>query len=648
MFAAKNRPIIHSENVIEEAQKILLKYWGHSTFRPGQEAIINHVLKNEDVLALLPTGGGKSVCFQVPAIHRGGLCLVISPLIALMRDQIENLKSRGLKAAKIVSGMSHREVELTLDNCQFGGTQFLYISPERLQSDDFVTRLKLLPVKTIAVDEAHCISQWGYDFRPAYLQVAVIRDFFPDVPVIALTATATKSVRKDIAAKLHLRGFTIIQSFVRANLSYVVAYEEDKYARLLKLCQNVPGSGIVYVSTRRRTAEIADFLKRNHISAAHFHAGLNIHVKEKTQETWKNNGVRIIVATNAFGMGIDKPDVRFVAHMDVPGEPESYFQEAGRAGRDGTRSYAAIFHNAEDLKKLSRRAEERYPPVEFIQKIYRYTCNHFQIAYGSGDDCVFDFDFREFVGKYEVRATDALHALKMLEAANYIALNESFSDGARIHIEVGKSMLYDFQVRNPRLDPLIKLLLRSYEGLFDHATRIDLRLLASRSNTTVAEIENALQELDQKEIVRYFPSSDSPKITFVQNRVQDDKIHLDRSVYQDRKKLAVMRAKWMEQYLTADACRSQLLLSYFSEKKSDACGICDHCISQKKKDLTDIEFEQIRQQIDSIVRDNPLTISDLVSQLNNVEEAKLLRAIRWKIDAGEIRTNDNEELEVAG
>lgn len=633
--------------MLEEAKAILEKHWGHTAFRPGQEAIIRLVLEGSDVLALLPTGGGKSVCFQIPGIQRGGLCLVISPLIALMQDQIENLKSRGLKAAKIVSGMSRREIEMTLDNCQFGGTQFLYISPERLQSADFVTRLRLLKVNTIAVDEAHCVSQWGYDFRPAYLQISTIREFFPKIPMIALTATATKAVRKDITDKLALKGGnTIIQSFARANLSYVVAFEEDKYDRLLKLCRNVPGSAIVYVGTRRRTVEIADFLKKNGLSAEHFHAGLNARVKTKVQEQWKNNGIRIIVSTNAFGMGIDKPDVRFVAHMDIPGEPEAYFQEAGRAGRDGLKSYAAIFHNNEDLEKLIKRAEERYPSIDFIQKTYKHICNHFQIAFGTGEDTVHDFDFREFVGKYDVTATDALYAIKMLEIGDYITLNESFNDGARIHISIGKSILYDFQVRNPRLDPMIKLLLRSYEGMFDHAVRVDLRQLARRFNISEIDVSKMLVELDQKEIIQYFPYSDKPKITFIQNRVQDDKIYLDRSVYQDRKKLAMMRAKWMKQYLEAKKCRSQLLLSYFSEKESDACGICDYCIEQRKADLTDADLELIAGKIKSLLTDNPLTISDLIKSLAPLNPDKVIRTIRWKMDNGEIRTNEVEKLEI--
>jgi len=633
--------------VLEKAKQILETNWGHSDFRPGQEEIIRLVLESRDVLALLPTGGGKSICFQIPGIQRGGLCLVISPLIALMRDQIENLKTRGIKASKIVSGMSRREIEMTLDNCQFGGTQFLYISPERLQSVDFVTRLKLLKVNTIAVDEAHCVSQWGYDFRPAYLRISSLREYFPKAPIIALTATATKAVRKDIVEKLELKGGqTIVQSFVRPNLSYVVAFEEDKYARLLKLCQNVPGSGIVYVSTRKRTLLIADFLKKNGVSAEHFHAGLNARVKAKTQELWKNNGVRIMVSTNAFGMGIDKPDVRFVAHMDVPGEPESYFQEAGRAGRDGLKSYAAIFHNNEDLDKLNTRAEERYPPIDLIKKTYRLICNHFQIAYGTGEDSVYDFDFREFVGKYDVTATEALFAIKMLETGNYLTLNESFNDGARIHVNVDKSTLYDFQVRNRRLDPMIKLLLRSYEGVFDHATRIDIRQIAGRTSLSVLEVEKQLIELDQKEILQYFPSSDKPKMNFVQNRVQDDRIHLDRSVYQDRKKLAVMRAKWMEQYLQASKCRSQLLLAYFSEKESEACGICDYCISQRKKAITDEEFENIANAVAQTIKDNPLTINEIKEALSELDQDKLIQAIAWKLDSGQFVINKEEKLDL--
>src|SRR6201996_9595494 len=467
-------------------QEILKTYWNHDSFRPMQEDIIQSVLLGHDTLALLPTGGGKSVCFQVPALAKEGICIVVSPLIALMKDQVENLKEKGIEAVAIVSGMSKREVDLALDNCIYSPVKFLYLSPERLLSELVRERIRYMKVNLIAVDEAHCISQWGYDFRPPYLHIADLRDIHPEVPVLALTATATEDVREDIQQKLRFKNGVIYKkSFARKSISYVVQNEENKFRKLLDIARGVKGSGIVYVRSRKECAEIAKFYNDNGIRADYYHAGLTPDERSKKQESWKTNQTRIMVATNAFGMGIDKPDVRFVIHKDLPESLEAYYQEAGRAGRDEQKAYAVLLYNQSDRFKLERKFELAFPTIDEIKKVYHNLGNYFQLAYDAGGGISFDLDIGDFCSRYKLDPIKTLNALKFLEQDEYLAFSESVFLPSRFRFEVFNEQLYNFQIQNPGWDPFIKTLLRSYGGAFENYVRLKEFDVSRRGNLSV-------------------------------------------------------------------------------------------------------------------------------------------------------------------
>lgn len=628
-------------------KNILVKYWGHSAFRPLQEDIINSVLEGRDTLALLPTGGGKSICFQVPALAREGLCIVITPLIALMQDQVENLKKKNINAVAIYSGMHRNQIELALDNCMFGDVKFLYLSPERLETEKFRAVLTRLKVNFIAVDEAHCISQWGYDFRPPYLRIAAIREFLPDAPVLALTATATPEVVFDIQEKLGFKQENVFQkSFERKNLTYVVQFEEDKLGRLLRVCNRIKGTGIVYVRNRRRTKEISEFLNSRKVSADFYHAGLDAATRDKRQKAWMDGQTRVMVSTNAFGMGIDKPNVRFVVHMDLPDSLEAYFQEAGRGGRDGNQSWAVMLYEKADIIDLKHNHALSYPALDVIKKAYHALGNYFQLATGSGKDRSFDFELTEFCNQFKLNPVVTFNALKFLEKEGYIMLSEDVGSPSLVNIKTKKENLYRFQVENPALDPFIKLLLRSYSGLFTTFSRISEAEIARRMPMPLNDVIKTLHKLNQLGLITYVPRKEKPQLLFLTERLDISSLQISRQHYQDRMQAAEKRMNSVIRYVSStDQCRSQLLLSYFGEKESQRCGKCDVCIERNKLELSEFEFKKVAEQIEPLISEQALTIEEIIPGIKGLNEDKILKAFRWLLDNDKITaTGDNKFL----
>lgn len=619
-------------------QQILTKYWGHTHFRDLQEDIINSVLEGKDTLALLPTGGGKSICFQVPAMAKEGICLVVSPLIALMKDQVENLKRKEIKAMAITSVMHKNEIDIAFDNCIYGNFKFLYISPERLISDLARVRIKKMNVSLIAVDEAHCISQWGYNFRPSYLNINKIRELHPAAPVLALTATATPEVVKDIQQKLNFKNSTVFQkSYERKNLAYIVLNEEDKHSRLIRILNKVKGSGIVYVRNRRKTKEIAEFLKRNKISSDYYHAGLNPQKREKIQENWTNNKTRIIVSTNAFGMGIDKPDVRIVVHLDLPECIEEYFQEAGRAGRDQKKSYAVLLFNEADRIKLETNVAKSFPSPEDIKRVYQSLANYFQVSAESGEGSSYHFDLAAFCNTYALEATMVFNSLKFLEKENYIAVSDTLDQPSRTHFTVNKEELYTFQVVHPNYDEFIKLMLRSYSGMFNDYVTIRESELAKRLNTGKKQVEDMLLYLEKVKIISYIKQSSLPRITYTRSRMNAKDVSVSKENYFFQKERAIQKMKAIIHYAaSANKCRSQLLLSYFGETDTYRCGICDVCLERNKLELNDIEFKNIYDQIKESLKKEGLTLAEIVASVQNSREDKTIKVVQW--------LSDNEKL----
>ncbi len=619
---------------------ILKQYWGFDSFRPLQEDIIDAVLENKDTMALLPTGGGKSLCFQVPALVKEGICLVISPFIALMKDQVENLKAKGIEAVAIYAGMGKREIDILLDNCIYGKIKFLYLSPERLLSEIVKERISYMKVNLIAVDEAHCISQWGYDFRPPYLQISSLRLIHPHVPIIALTATATQFVRNDIVDKLELTAPQVfVQSFARKNLCYVVFDLEDKYKKLIDVARNVRGCGIVYVRNRRETAEVAFFLQRNKISADFYHAGLPRDDRSKKQEDWKNNKTRVIVATNAFGMGIDKPDVRFVVHLDLPESLEAYYQEAGRAGRDGNRAFAVLLANKADHLSLQRKYIENFPTVEDIRKTYHYLGSYYQLAYGVGEGLSFPFDLADFCKKFNLSVLKTIAALKFLEHDGYLTLSENIFLQSRVLVVVNNEDLYRFQIENAGFDPLIKTILRSYGGAFDQYVKVVEADLAQRLGVSYNTVVAMLKRLQDLEIISYLPQTDQPQLQFILPRA--DQLHMDIDVkyIELRKKIQEDQINAVLAYSVSDTCRSIQLLAYFDEPMAAKCGACDICLAEKKAQDAAELTEKIDFEIATALQTATFTLSDLVNALKTGSEGEKLDRIRELLDAGKIKTD---------
>lgn len=573
---------------MEKALDILHRYWGYNQFRPLQEDIISSIVSGTDTLALLPTGGGKSICFQVPALMKEGLCLVITPLIALMKDQVQHLRQLGIKAEAIYTGILHQELDVIFDNCQFGNYKFLYISPERLQSAEFLRRFKQLPVSMITVDEAHCISQWGYDFRPAYLKINSIREFFPNAPVLALTATATQEVVKDIQVRLTVKGtkpnWNIFQkSFVRENLVYVVRRTEDKLAQMLNILSKVNGSSIIYVRNRQKTKETADYLLKEGISATHFHAGISNQEKDKKQEQWKSGQIRVMVATNAFGMGIDKPDVRTVIHLDLPDSIEAYFQEAGRAGRDLQKAYAVLLYNPSDKTKLKKRITDNYPSTDFILKVYEAAGDWLEVGIGSGLDHTFAFPIDIFCKDKHLPILPTYSALQILSLAGYVNYIEETETNPRVQFITEKDQLYSTPLTTLQ-EKIVHALLRSYTGIFADTVFINENRLAQDLNIMPKRLVDELITLSRQRIIKFIPRLRTPYLNYPLERQPLQYIKITDDIYKNRQERYVDRLKAILEYAEQDQfCRSQLLVSYFGETKSECCGQCDVCLKKKAK-----------------------------------------------------------------
>ena len=622
------------------AIEILQKYWGYPAFRPLQQEIITATLDGKDSLALLPTGGGKSICFQVPALVKEGICIVVSPLIALMKDQVENLKAKGIEAIAIYAGMGKREIDILLDNCIYGKIKFLYLSPERLLSDLVRTRISYMNVNLIAVDEAHCISQWGYDFRPPYQQIAKLREILPDVPVLALTATATAFVRQDIVEKLEMKDPQVfVKSFARDNLSYVVFNKEDKYKKLIEICNNVKGTGLVYVRNRRETAEVANFLIRNQIKADFYHAGLERDSRFKKQEDWKQNKTRIMVATNAFGMGIDKADVRFVVHLDLPESLEAYYQEAGRAGRDEKKSYAVLLANQADVEGLESRYIDSFPSPDEIRKIYHYLGNYFQLAFGAGEGLTFTFDIADFCKRFNISVLKTLSGLKFLEHDGYITLSESVFLPSRLMFTASHEDVYRFQIENRAYDSLIKTILRSHGGAFDGFVKISEADIAKKTGVSYKDVIAVLNKLQAIDLLNYIQQTDQPQLQYIRARVDMDHFDLDVKYLSLRKEILLKQIEAVVGYTMSGSCRSVQLLAYFDEPNATKCGVCDVCIAEKKNETAAGVEDEIDYEIASLLQQDPLTLDELISAIKNGSENERLDAIRELLDAGKIKTD---------
>lgn len=624
--------------------QILQDYWGFSTFRPLQEQIIQSVWEGRDTLGLMPTGGGKSLTFQVPVMGMKGICLVVTPLISLMKDQVDNLRERGIKAAAVYSGMSRDEIITTLENCIFGDYKFLYVSPERLSSDIFITKLQAMDVCLLVVDESHCISQWGYDFRPSYLKISDIRHLLDGVPLLALTATATREVVDDIQEKLLFKEKNVFRkSFARENLSYVVRKADNKMAELIHILQTVPGTSIVYVRSRKQTKEIALYLQKEGIAASFFHAGLSHEEKIYKQNAWKLNDCRVIVATNAFGMGIDKPDVRTVIHMDLPNSPEEYFQEAGRAGRDGERSYAIILYTAADSVKLKKRITDAFPDRDFILRVYEALGNFYQVAVGAGYNDVYDFSLHEFCLPFKLPFLQTHHALKILELAGYIEYTEEIDLRSRIRFLIYRDEMYTLRL-DKDTDELLHTILRNYTGVFSDDVYIDESMLAVRTGKSRKEVTEMLIALSRMRFIRYIPQKKTPFIVFTTSREDVAFVSISRDIYEERKKRFEKRINSMIGYVEEEAvCRSRMLLIYFGEKNPRDCGVCDICLKKNEAGLSNYEFHQIKEQVlASLQPEEPRRINDLVDSLSEVNSDKVIRVIRFLVDQGELTLNDDK------
>lgn len=619
-------------------RKILKQYWGYDNFRGIQEDIIRSIGEGRDTLGLMPTGGGKSITFQVPTLAQEGLCLVITPLIALMKDQVRNLRERGIKATAIYSGMTREEIVIALENCIFGNYKFLYVSPERLDTEIFQIKLRSMHVSLITVDESHCISQWGYDFRPAYLKIADIRQLLPGVPVIALTATATPEVVSDIQQRLQFRQENVFRmSFERKNLAYVVRHTEDKESELLHILQRVDGSGIVYTRNRKKTKEISLFLNRNHITATFYHAGLNDETKDSRQKAWLKGEFRVMVATNAFGMGIDKPDVRVVIHADVPDSPEAYFQEAGRAGRDGMKAYAVLLFCARDKITLKQRVSDTFPEKSYIRKIYEDINFYYQMAMGDGRGCTFAFNIDEFCRNFKHFPVQTDSALKILTRAGYLEYTDEQDNASRIMFTITKEELYRIREQSEDTEKLIRILLRSYTGLFTDYAYISEDNLSTRSGLSKQQIYETLLSLSRQHILHYIPAKKTPYIIYTRERQETERVYLSKEVYEDRKESYVQRINAMIEYAESEnRCRSRMLLRYFGEKNEHNCGQCDVCLQQHQSGLKSGEFEAISQQLQALLKENPLSLQEIKEKMQ-VPENHLIKVISYLVSEEIIR-----------
>lgn len=628
---------------------VLKEYWGYPDFRPMQLDIIQSVLSSRDTLALLPTGGGKSICFQVPALCQEGVCVVISPLIALMKDQVAQLQKRGIAAEAIYAGMSYRDIDRKLDNCVHGSVRFLYLSPERLTTDLTRARIKRMNVSLFAIDEAHCISQWGYDFRPPYLRIAEIRQLHPEVPVIALTATATEEVVADIQKRLEFKDSAQVfqKSFERSNLHYVVRHTENKLQQLGHILKNVPGSAVVYARNRRQTQDVARWLQRREIAADFYHAGLHGEERSLKQDAWINDQSRVMVATNAFGMGIDKPDVRVVVHLSLPDNLEAYFQEAGRAGRDGKKAYAVLLYHPSERKELSRQFKLAYPPLPFVRNVYRALGSFLQIATGGGLEESFDFDLAKFCANYDFKPLETLNALKLLEREGWISLSEAVYRAPTLQVKVDKQGLYDYTLRNRKMERLLQVLLRSQQGIFNHPVQIRQQRLSQALRMPMADLERGLQKLAKDEIVIYTPAKDKPQISFTQERIPAKDLIIDKARYDFLRERHLYRLKAAVYYAEQPICRSQQLLAYFNETDAPPCGRCDICLAKKQTQLDAQSFDELRPKIEQALQ-KPTTLKDFLAQFPRRQEQALLKALEYLQDEEQVALSPSGELSWLG
>ena len=647
---------------MSDIQKILKQYFGFDSFRPLQEEIINSILDGKDTLALMPTGGGKSLCYQVPALAKDGMCLVISPLIALMKDQVQNLRKKNITAYAVYSGMSRKEVINILKVAGNSNCKFLYVSPERLETNLFKEYLPGFDINLIAVDEAHCISQWGYDFRPPYLRITALREELPRIPVIALTASATREVQEDICDKLtspltHLhKGEQTLktkgssnhwkifrQSFERANLSYSVFHVDSKINKIIEVLTKVPGSAIVYCKSRKRTKEISELLQLQNISADYYHAGLTQEERNRKQEEWIADKTRVIVCTNAFGMGIDKPDVRCVVHADVPDCLENYYQEAGRAGRDEKKSYAVLLYDDKELKELEEQINIRFPSQDDIRNVYQAVANYLQIPTGNGEGQYYDFDIADFLRKFKVNSHTAIYSLKALEQEGWLAFNEQVFIPSSVQFTTGKEHLYEFEKMHLLLEPVIKALLRAYEGIFDQFTHISEIVLSGLLKNNAEDVKKQLTELHNYGIIEYLPQKDSPQLLLLRNRIKTEDLIINMIAYNKRKEKFIGRTKEIIRFVKEEVqCRSRIIGSYFGDDEVRVCGICDNCLRQKAITLSKDEFDSINHRILNTIKYEPLHTRDLLVKLNGVKKEKAWKVIEF------LQAENKIEMDTAG
>jgi ATP-dependent DNA helicase RecQ len=626
-------------------RETLARYWGFTSFRPLQEEIIDAVVSGNDVVALLPTGGGKSVTYQIPAVAREGLCLVITPLIALMKDQVNRLKSINIKAMAIHSGMTREEVEISLDNCLYGDYRLLYVSPERLQTPVFRARLPRFNFTLVAVDEAHCISQWGYDFRPSYLKIAEIRDIIGrEVPLLALTATATPEVVKDIIARLALKNARVLQaSFRRTNITYVVREVEDKSAYVIRSLKKEPGSGIIYVNSRKRSKAVAEMLLANDIGADFYHAGLPQEMRDRKQHAWTTGEVRIIVATNAFGMGIDKADVRFVIHWDCPDSIEAYYQESGRAGRDGKPAFAVLLWSQDEKKRLADSVHIKFPPIDRIKDVYEAIGNFYQLPVGSGKNSVHDFDLWKFVTAFRFSVTETYNSLNFLQKEGYLEFTDEINNPSRVHFVFSRDDLYKFQVANEEYDRFIKLLLRTYSGMFSEFVPINEEALASRSGLTREAIYQYLLRLTSQGIIHFIPGKKSPLVIFTEERLDRSHLTISPDVYLRVRENYIERVANITEYAdNKTRCRSAFLTNYFGEENG-RCGMCDTCLERNELELSKYEFDLIVDRIKELLADSTMRPEDLAAAMDFPTE-KSTKVIRWLLDHEKLLYDDTHKL----
>ena len=632
---------------MDRIHEILKQYWGYDEFRPLQEEIIRSVAGQKDTLGLMPTGGGKSITFQVYSLSVEGICLVVTPLIALIKDQVENLRSKGIKVLAIYSGMSAREIDIALNNAIYGDYKFLYVSPERIGSEHFMEFLVRMKLNLITVDEAHCISQWGYDFRPSYLTIADLRKTFPETPILALTATATEKVVEDIQDKLLFREKNVLQkSFRRENLIYLVRDKEDKMGYLTDTIQKSKGTGIVYVRSRKKTREIAQMLQQNKIAADYYHAGLAPDLRSHKQDKWMSGEIRVIVATNAFGMGIDKPDVRFVIHLDLPDSLEAYFQEAGRGGRDGKKSVAVLLYNNSDKRRLHKMVTDSFPAIDVIRNVYNSVSNYLMIAIGSGKGGVFSFRIEDFSKRFGFQINAVYHSLKLLERQGYVSYVESTDNYSRVFFPVRRDDLYKFQLSNAGLDAFIKLILRSYTGLFTDFVNVDEALLARRSNLTGELIYQHLKTLAQMKIIDYIPQKKTPVIVYETERLDTNRIRMSVENFQNRKVKYQQQVDSVIVYAVNDnKCRSVALLEYFGQYGSEPCGSCDVCKGDHESGIRFADFSRISGKIHQLLLSESYSIDQIVKQLNEPEPV-VIKVSRWLLDNGILQSASNGLLTI--